>query len=98
MKLLTYSLALILLFILVGGYLRSVNILETMYWWDGGRDAFVARHMAEFNEFPLIAPVAGAGGGLLLNSPVYYYLLALVWKVSVLVHYLGDTLPPCCFR
>lgn len=71
------------LIIMVASYFRIKNIYNSaVFFGDSGRDILVAKHMVEYNEFGLIAPNANSGKGILKNTPVYYWLISLLWFLT----------------
>jgi hypothetical protein len=73
--------ALFLIFFL-GLFLRTYRISEFMHWGDPGRDSLVAKKIIINGRFSGIRPFASGSGNVLLNSPLYYNLLALFWMIS----------------
>lgn len=68
--------------LILGLYLRVYNVPNTTEWFgDAGRDVLVAKHLTENPEMYRVTPLASSGKGILKNSPVYYWTLALVWKL-----------------
>lgn len=47
-------------------------------WGDGTRDFLVANHIVKYREFPLVGPTNLLSDSGIKNSPVYFYLLALM--------------------
>jgi len=71
----------LLIIVWIGINLRINKIMENLWWIDGARDVYVARKMHEEGKFLFIAPAAGGGGGLIGNSPLYYWILKTVWEI-----------------
>lgn len=47
-------------------------------WGDGTRDYLVANHIVKYKEFPLVGPFNLLYEGGIRNSPLYFYLLAVM--------------------
>lgn len=75
----------VLLAIYVLGLWLRLNNLDHAVWafpgYDDSRDALVAKHLAEYGQLLWRGPMAASGFGWLLNSPFYYYLLAVLWLI-----------------
>ncbi len=69
--------------LLVGLFLRVYRFSDFMEIdGDHARDILVAKHIVEFDEGFRTAPYAFGAGGLINNSPVFYWILAGMWLVS----------------
>lgn len=78
----SHNLILLLIIVCLGGYLRSFQALRNApLFGDSGRDVLVAKHMATYKQNLLTSPNAFGGKGLINNSPVYYWFLAIVWFI-----------------
>ncbi len=65
---------------LLGSYFRLEHIHQNAHWFgDPGRDILVAKHLSLYKENLMIAPDAFGGLGLLRNSPLYYWLLSIIY-------------------
>lgn len=76
---------LVLFFIILGVWLRYIDMAPSMWFltgYDEPRDMLVARHIVEFGEWIWRGPFAAGSGNRLMNSPVYYWMLAVLWAVS----------------
>ena len=51
----------------------------TQSGYDESRDMLVAEHILQYGESVSRGPLAAGGLGWLKNSPVYYYLIAVLW-------------------
>lgn len=72
----------IIFFVVVSALLlRFYRLMDFTDWsGDSGRDMLVARHLAEFKELKYVRPLCAGGAKIgLVNSPLYFYLLAAVW-------------------
>ncbi len=69
--------------IVFAGILLRFSYLENYLWlqqgYDESRDMLVARHVVEQRELIMRGPFASGGKGYILNSPVYFWLLAVFW-------------------
>lgn len=72
-----------ILVVLVAMFFRGYNLEHRIYWWNGdsSRDILMARHIAFLGDRPATGPNIAGGFGYLNNSPLYYYMLALVYRV-----------------
>jgi len=76
-------LAILLMIVVVGIYFRFINLFNfSAFFGDSGRDVLVAKHIATYKENFLVAPDANGGMGVLNNSPIYYWLIAIPWLIS----------------
>jgi hypothetical protein len=68
--------------VILGITLRFTN-LDSMVWEqignDESRDMLVAEHIIKNGEKVMRGPLAAAGFNWLLNSPIYFYLVAIIW-------------------
>ena len=80
---LKYELPLFFVILIAGSYLRLVNLENTTSWFgDAGRDVLVAKHMALYRDNLFVAPDANGGMGVLINTPIYFWILASLWSIS----------------
>src|SRR3990172_43604 len=76
---------LVLCIISVGIILRLASLRNYIWFqqgYDESRDMLVAKHIVEYGEWLWRGPYAAGGQNILLNSPVYYYLLAIFWFIA----------------
>ena len=79
---LKYELLLFFVILILGSYLRLVNLANTTVWFgDSGRDVLVAKHMALYRDNLMVAPDANGGKGVLINTPFYFWILAGLWSI-----------------
>lgn len=75
--------------VLLGILLRFFH-LDNYLWfqqgYDESRDMLVARHIVEYKERIFRGPLASGGMGHIVNSPLYYWLLALFWFLTPSVY------------
>lgn len=74
----------VLMIILVMALVIRVMQFRNGVQWnnvDVMRDMLVAKHINLYGEYPLRGPTAAGGYGVLLNSTLYYYFWAVVWKI-----------------
>lgn len=68
--------------VLVGAYLR-LRYFPQWIWempgYDESRDMLVARHITEYGDHVWRGPLAAGSNNIMMNSPVYYYLIAALW-------------------
>lgn len=77
------SLILLIAILLFGAYARGYRLFEWMPWEpDVGRDMVVARHMATGDGPPLLNVTSGSSSGLVVNSPVYFWVTTLLFSIS----------------
>ncbi len=80
-----YAAFLLLVIFIVGMWFR--------FWWisgsvwqlsgyDESRDMLVARHIVEYGDWIWRGPLSSGSMNQLMNSPVYYYLVSLMWFVG----------------
>lgn len=65
--------------------IRVINLTNYVWFqsgYDESRDMLVAKHIVEYGEWLWRGPYAAGGGGQLLNSPIYYYFLSILWYIS----------------
>lgn len=79
---------LLLLMIIVAAFwrLNNLNGRVTWFWGDCSRAVMVAKYIVEDNKWGLkvYPPATGINGNnfsIFHNSPVYYYILAMVWWI-----------------
>jgi len=72
----------IVLIVFVAAVFRLINV-DRWIWgnfgYDESRDMLVARHIVEFGEHVRRGPLAAGSSNLIMNSPLYYYLIAGLW-------------------
>lgn len=76
---------LVILILGVGVVLRFYRLedhLWYMFGYDLARDMLVAEHITTFHEGITRGPAAFGGMGVLLNSPIYFYLVSGLWLIS----------------
>lgn len=84
----------LILIVILGVAFRLYGLPQELWLLSGTdeqRDMLVARHIVEFGEHIIRGPLASGSGNALLNSPVYYYGLAVLWFIGrnpVTVQYL----------
>jgi hypothetical protein len=68
--------------VLLGSWLRLYK-LETHFVWTGdqARDVLIAKRIVTSDEFIWVAPNSSDNSGLLQNSPLYFYFIALFWLI-----------------
>lgn len=78
---LSLYIALIIFVVSAAFMLRFYRLMDFTDWsGDSGRDVLVARHLAEFKELKYVRPFCAGGTKIgLVNSPVYFYFLGIVW-------------------
>jgi len=81
-KVFFYGLVVIFLLLIFAVKVLSLDYPITAAGGDGSRDYLVGHHIVTYKEFPLIGPLNVGAGGLLYNSPLYYYLIAAFLLVS----------------
>jgi hypothetical protein len=74
-------------FIFCLGLLLRLWSIDKSMWLDFGydeaRDMLVAKHMVVFGETISVGPLAAGGGGVIANSPLYFYFVALIWAIGL---------------
>ena len=69
----------------IGLWLRFYNLPDQVWsqsGYDESRDMLVAEHIYKYKESINRGPLAAGGLGQLKNSPVYYYLIAMLWALA----------------
>ena len=68
----------------LGVFLRLYRVVELQdFYGDPSRDLLVASHLLYEKSPPLVTPYASGGNGILVNSPLYFYLLkGMLWTVN----------------
>lgn len=72
----------LVLILLIGAYLRSIDFIRwtwEMVGYDESRDMLVARHIVEYGERLFRGPLSAGSRNILMNSPLYYYVVAFLW-------------------
>lgn len=59
----------------------SLHVWQLM-GYDESRDTLVARHIVEYGDTIWRGPFASGSQNLLMNSPVYYYFMAVLWFIG----------------
>ena len=72
----------VFVFFLIALFLRTYRLADFMLWDDSARDIMVGERLATSDKLWLIAPFSAGSKALLLNSPVYYYVIALFWFIA----------------
>lgn len=81
-----YRYRIFLIFVyLVGTWFRLSN-LQNNVWsqagYDESRDMLVAEHIVRYSETISSGPLAAGGLKWLKNSPVYFYLVSILWRFT----------------
>ncbi|MEA2056388.1 MAG: hypothetical protein U9O78_01565 [Patescibacteria group bacterium] len=75
----------LLLIFILGLGLRFYRLPQQVWEQDGydeSRDMLVARHIVQHQARPQRGPLAAGGLNWLKNSPVYFYFVASIWKIT----------------
>lgn len=84
-KKIDFTLILLIAIFLLGLWLRLTNI-DQLVWEQTGndesRDMLVAEHIINYGEKVMRGPLAAGGFNWLLNSPIYFYFVTLIWSVT----------------
>ncbi len=79
------ELILLVIIIGIGLWFRLSNIslhVWQLMGYDESRDTLVARHIVEYGDRIWRGPFASGSKNLLMNSPVYYYFMAVLWFIG----------------
>ena len=69
----------------VGAWFRFSRIFQSTWMLEGydeSRDMLVARHIVEYGDWVWRGPLASGSMNALMNSPVYYYILSVLWFIG----------------
>ncbi len=69
---------------ITGAWFRVWNLAPSVWslWYDTARDMLVVRHIVEFGEIAFRGPPSEYTRGVVMNSPLYYYLLSVFWWMT----------------
>lgn len=72
----------LVIILVLGATLRLYKYPQQMsFKYDVARDILIARHTADL-KFTMARPYASGGKDIIVNSPVYYWVLALLWTLT----------------
>jgi len=81
-----YGLYVLLVVILgIGAWFRFFRIFQSTWMLEGydeSRDMLVARHIVEYGDWLWRGPLASGSMNALMNSPMYYYVLSVLWFIG----------------
>ncbi|MFZ5438157.1 MAG: hypothetical protein ACOZAK_03850 [Patescibacteria group bacterium] len=84
-KAINLSKILLISIVILGLFLRWQKIDQLVWEQEGNdesRDMLVAEHIVNYQEEVLRGPLAAGGLDWLLNSPLYFYLIAAIWSIT----------------